>query len=44
LFELGQFEGVTKEFVDEFPLIKACGGAVMEHELLKAYKEAGFKS
>jgi len=39
LFELGQFEGVGPEFYDAFPNIRACGSAVMEHPLLKAYHE-----
>ena len=37
LFELKQFEGVSDEFVDEFPRVRACGEAVLEHPLLKAY-------
>jgi len=39
LFELGQFEGVDPEFYDAFPRIKACGAAVLEHPLLKAYHQ-----
>jgi len=40
LFELDQFEGVDPDFYDAFPRIKACGAAVLEHPLLKAYHES----
>ena len=43
LFELGQFEGVTDEFVDEFPRVRECGAAVLASPLLQAYFEAGYK-
>ena len=39
LFELKQFEGVSDTFVAEFPRVQACGAAVLEHPLLKAYHE-----
>jgi len=39
LFDLGQFEGVDSNFYNAFPRIKACGDAVLEHPLLKAYHE-----
>lgn len=39
LFDLNQFEGVKPEFVDAFPMVRACGAAVLEHPLLKAYHE-----
>lgn len=44
LFDLGQFEGVTSSFTDDFPRVKNAGTAVLEHPLLKAYKEAGYKT
>ena len=37
LFELKQFEGVSDAFVAEFPRVQACGAAVLDHPLLKAY-------
>ena len=39
LFDLNQFEGVSPEFMDAFPRIQACGAAVIEHPLLKAYHQ-----
>merc|ERR1711865_946113 len=39
LFDLNQFEGVPPEFIEAFPHIRACGDAVLEHPLLKAYSE-----
>jgi glutathione S-transferase len=39
LFELNQFEGVEPEFLDDFPMVRACGKAVLEHPLLKTYHE-----
>ncbi len=44
LFDLKQFDGVTDEFTDQFPRVRDCGVAVLEHPLLKAYFEAGYKS
>jgi len=37
LFDLDQFEGVPAEFLEAFPHVQACGKAVPEHPLLKAY-------
>ena len=44
LFDLKQFDGVGPDFVEQFPRVQACGAAVLEHPLLAAYKDAGFKS
>ena len=44
LFDLKQFDGVGPEFMEAFPRVQACGAAVLEHPLLVAYKEAGYKS
>ena len=43
LFDLKQFDGVPEEFIDEFPRVRDCGKAVLEHPLLKAYVDAGYK-
>ncbi|KAJ1475498.1 hypothetical protein T484DRAFT_1968027 [Baffinella frigidus] len=39
LFELKHFDGVTDDFVAQFPRVQECGLAVLEHPLLKAYHE-----
>ena len=39
LFDLKQFEGVDDDFLDQFPRVRACGTAVLEHPLLRAYHE-----
>jgi glutathione S-transferase len=44
LFDLKQFDGVGPDFIEQFPHVQACGAAVLEHPLLAAYKEAGYKS
>ena len=44
LFELAQFDGVGPDFVEQFPRVQACGAAVLNHPLLIAYNEAGYKS
>jgi glutathione S-transferase len=39
LFDLGQFDGVPKEFYGKFGNVQRCAEAVPEHSLLKAYHE-----
>lgn len=44
LFDLGQFDGVGADFFQQFPCVQTCGAAVLEHPLLAAYKDAGYKN
>ena len=37
LFDLGQFDGIPKEFYDDFPNVQKCSASVLEHDLLKEY-------